>query len=179
MTEYISLPPSPGTERTIDVFYNPAKGMHYTDAIRKRSGSLIKIKPIGSGQDGRDRVSPEQVRRMLKQCKIYVDFGPHPGMDRLPREAALAGCCVVTNMEGAAQYKDDVPLPSKYKIQTFDVDAIHKLLLDLLENFEERSKDFDNYREWIRGQRKRMKECVSHFLDEVVEKRKKNQKYVE
>jgi hypothetical protein len=54
------------------------------------------------------------------------------------------------------------------------VDAIHKLLLDLLENFEERSKDFDEYREWIRGQRKRMKECVSSFLDEVVEKRKKN-----
>jgi hypothetical protein len=179
MTEYISLPPSPGAERTIDVLYNPVKGMHYTDAIRKRSGYLIKIQPIGSGQDGRDRVSPEQVRQLLKQCKIYVDFGPHPGMDRLPREAALAGCCVVTNREGAAHLIDDVPIPSKYKIQTFDVDVIHKLLLDLMENFEERSKDFDNYREWIRGQRERMKECVSIFLDEVVEKRKKNQKYVD
>ena len=174
MTEYISLPPSPGEERTIDVLYNPLKGIHYTDAIRKRSGSLINFRPIGSGLDGRDRVSPEEVRQMLKRAKVYIDFGPHPGMDRLPREAALAGCCVVTNREGAAQYQQDVPLPSRYKIQAFAVDAIHRLLLDLLDNFDERSKDFDEYREWIRGQRKRMTESVASFLDEVVEKRKKN-----
>jgi hypothetical protein len=172
MTEYISLTPAPcEKERSIDVLYNPLKGIHYTDAIKKRSGSVMNIRPIGS-QDGREqRVSPEQVRELLSSAKIYCDFGPHPGMDRLPREAALAGCCVVTNKEGAAKYDEDVPLPSRYKVQEFNADAIHKLLIHLLENFDERSKDFDEYRTWINGQKERMKECVSSFLHQVVEKR--------
>ena len=176
MTEYISMPPDKNVdqERTIDVLYNPLKGIHYTDAIRKRSGSLMNIRPIGGGEDGRERVSPEQVREMLKRAKVYVDFGPHPGMDRLPREAALAGCIVVTNREGAAQYEEDVPLPSRNKVKDFDVDAIHKLLTDMLEDFNECTQDLDEYRKWIGGQRERMKECVASFLGEVVENRMKN-----
>lgn len=173
MTEYISLTPASSSEeqRSIDVLYNPLKGMHYTDAIKKRSGSVMNIRPIGS-QDGREqRVSSEQVRELLSKAKIYCDFGPHPGMDRLPREAALAGCCVVTNKEGAAKYDEDVPLPVRYKVQEFNADAIHKLLADLLDNFDERTKDFDEYRMWINGQKERMKECVSSFLNQVVEKR--------
>lgn len=177
MTEYISLAPDKSTEsskRGTDVLYNPLKGMHYMDAIKKRSGSVMNIQPIGKGPDGRERVTPEQVGELLKSAKLYVDFGPHPGMDRLPREAALAGCCVVTNREGAAQFDEDVPLLARYKVREFNADAIHKLLKDLLDNFEERSKDFDEYRQWIRGQKERMKTCVSSFLDEVVEKRKRN-----
>ena len=172
MTEYISLTPASTEEtRSIDVLYNPLKGMHYTDAIKKRSGSVMNIRPIGS-QDGREqRVSPEQVRELLSSAKIYCDFGPHPGMDRLPREAALAGCCVVTNREGAAKYDEDVPLPLRYKVQEFNADAIHKLLVDLLDNFDERTMDFDEYRTWINGQREHMKECVSNFLNQVVAKR--------
>jgi hypothetical protein len=115
------LSPSPGEERTSDVLYNPLKGMHYTDAIWKRSGSLIKIRPIGSGLDGRDQVSPEEVRRMLKRAKVYIDFGPHPGMDRLPREAALAGCCVVTNREDAAQSTVSTRCASAIAIQNSDI----------------------------------------------------------
>lgn len=174
MTEYISLVPASddNKKRSIDVLYNPLKGMHYTDAIKKRSGSVMNIRPIGQGPDGRERVSPEQVHQLLQCAKIYCDFGPHPGMDRLPREAALAGCCVVTNRENAANYDEDVPLPSRYKVKNFNADTIHKLFMDLLNNFDERSKDFGEYREWIRGQKERMKDCVSTFLNEVVEKRK-------
>jgi len=117
------------------------------------------------------------VRELLKRAKIYIDFGPHPGMDRLPREAALAGCLVVTNQEGAAQYKEDVPLPARYKVQTFDPDAIHKLLKDLLENFDERTKDLDEYRDWIRGQHESMKKCVKGLVDELVTKRAARIKY--
>ena len=51
-------------------------------------------------------------------------------MDRLPREAALAGCIVITNREGAAAHDEDVPLPPEFKFRTFDVEAIHALLVD-------------------------------------------------
>lgn len=170
MTECISDPPMPdGTERrTIDVLYNPVKGIHYTDEIIKRSGSAFQIRPIGGGPDGRVRISPQQVRELLMQAKIYIDFGPHPGMDRLPREAALAGCLVVTNMEGSAGNNQDLPLPVKYKRKKFDVEDIHQLLKDLVENLDDRSKEQDEYRTWIHGQKKLMNDCVSNFLDVIV-----------
>mmetsp|Transcript_12384 Transcript_12384/g.18153 ORF Transcript_12384/g.18153 Transcript_12384/m.18153 type:complete len:277 (+) Transcript_12384:117-947(+) len=74
MTEYISNPPEPddSTERKIDVLFNPVKGIHYTDEIRKRSGTTILFQPIGGGKDGRMRLSPQEVRSLLKKGKIYI-----------------------------------------------------------------------------------------------------------
>ena len=37
-----------------------------------------------------------------------VDLGHHPGKDRLPREAALAGCVTVVGRAGAAVFADEV-----------------------------------------------------------------------
>ena len=170
MTEYIADTPILDNTKTrsMEVLFNPLKGIHYTDEIVKRSGTAFHIVPIGKGLHGQQRISPEQVREMLLQTKVYIDFGPHPGMDRLPREAALAGCLVVTNMEGAAGNHHDVPLPEKYKRKNFHVDEIHSLLKDLLSNYDARSKELDNYRAWIHGQEERMNECVSQFLDIIV-----------
>jgi len=74
MTEYISDPPEPddSTEREIDVLFNPLKGVHYTDEIRKRSGASINFRPIGGGLDGRIRLAPQEVRSLLMQGKIYI-----------------------------------------------------------------------------------------------------------
>ncbi len=47
---------------------------------------------------------------------LYIDFGPHPGRDRLPREAAMGGACVITGMRGSAANNVDVGLPSAFKI---------------------------------------------------------------
>ena len=89
-------------------------------------------------------------------------------MDRLPREAALSDCIVITNREGAAGYEEDVPLPKKFKVGVFDVDEIHRLLVECLEEYEVRRGELDGYREWIRGQEVRMDVCVRGFLDSVV-----------
>mmetsp|Transcript_12385 Transcript_12385/g.18158 ORF Transcript_12385/g.18158 Transcript_12385/m.18158 type:complete len:133 (+) Transcript_12385:983-1381(+) len=103
----------------------------------------------------------------------FLDFGPHPGMDRLPREAALAGCIVVTNMDGAACYDEDIPLPPKYKIRNFEPETVHKLLKELLNDFKSSSSDMAEYREWIRGQQEQMAKCISDLVVEFVTKRSK------
>ena len=177
MTEYIPdrNAKADGVSRDLQVLYNPLKGIHYTDEIKKRSArgkDAIQFTPIGGGSDGRQRISPEEVVQMLRRARIYIDFGPHPGMDRLPREAALAGCVVITNAEGAAQYDEDVPIPADYKIRKFDVDRIHRLLRSCLDD-EGKGKDFDPYREWIGGQAKRMDDCVKAFIEEIVLKRRR------
>lgn len=47
-------------------------------------------------------LSAEEVQAMLKKSKVYIDFGGHPGMEHIPREAALAGRIIVTNRAGSA-----------------------------------------------------------------------------
>jgi len=169
--------------RDLDVVYNPAKGMHYTDEIIRRacgkkakthpdgsvSGGGITFSPIGKGEGGRERMTGEEVVALLKRSKVYIDFGPHPGMDRLPREAALAGCVVITNREGAADYDEDVPLPNEFKIKSFDVDKIHTILKDCCNNHGEHAKTkMKSYRKWILGQEKQMEVCVDRLVDKVV-----------
>lgn len=176
LNEYIPRMPKklPKGERPIDVIYNPKKGIEYTKAIIERSGSQIKFQAIAQApgkQTG--KLSPEQVQDMLTKSNVYIDFGGHPGMDRIPREAALAGCVIVTNRKGSAAFEQDVPIPSRYKIKDFDVDSIHELLIDLANDYEMHIKQFQGYREWIRGQRETMKQQVAAFLNEVVEKRTK------
>jgi hypothetical protein len=69
--------------RDLDVVYNPAKGMHYTDEIMRRAGNkrsrtgadggavvkAIKFHPIG-GEGGKDRLSGEEVVALLKRAKV-------------------------------------------------------------------------------------------------------------
>ena len=44
-----------------------------------------------------------QVRDALFGARLYIDFGHHPGKDRVPREAAVAGAVVLLREAGAAK----------------------------------------------------------------------------
>lgn len=175
--------------RDIDVVYNPAKGIHYTNEITRRAaGKTLQLVPIGKGPNGQVRMTANEVSHLLCRAKVYIDFGPHPGMDRLPREAALAGCIVITNREGAAGYDVDVPLPTEFKFGgLFNVEKIYTLLRDICvsssrhDNYyseEEEEEEMTWYEayinkmkpyvEWIHGQEQRMRECVDCFINEVV-----------
>ena len=97
MTEFISyasptFSPKPkinadkeeDVERDLDVVYNTAKGMHYTDEIIKRAcgkkaktnpdgsvvGGGLKFNPIGKGVGGRERMTEEEVVALLKRSKV-------------------------------------------------------------------------------------------------------------
>ena len=63
-----------------------------------------------------DRMNRADVRNALSEVKLYVDFGNHPGRDRMPREAALCGACVITGRRGSAANAVDVPLPDDCKL---------------------------------------------------------------
>lgn len=85
------------------------------------------------------------VSRLLWSSQVYVDFGHHPGRDRPPREAALAGCTVFSTTHGAAAFWADMPLPDWYKFSTV-AELEHKL-----EQLETRDPDSDQaiYRAWV------------------------------
>lgn len=129
------------------IVYNPKKGVTKTRKIIDSNPNLFFV-PIQG-------MSKNQVSDLLSKSKIYIDFGNHPGKDRLPREAAMAGCCVITGIQGAAGNAEDVPIPRIYKLNDNHLDYVSKfesLAYDILENFDEHSKHFEEYRTSIRSE---------------------------
>jgi hypothetical protein len=98
-------------------------------------------------------LSHAEVRSVFARAKVYVDFGPHPGRDRMPREAALLGCVIVTNREGAAGVHEDLPLPDELKVDTADIRAAAERVQHALTNYERLHLALEPYRQWIRTQR--------------------------
>jgi hypothetical protein len=98
------------------VAYNPFRGDERTSLVRARAPHL-DWRPIQG-------LSRSGVDDLLRRTTVYLDLGFHPGKDRIPREAALAGCVVVVGRDGSAAYDEDVPLPGGYKVD-LDGDPEH------------------------------------------------------
>jgi hypothetical protein len=110
LTDWVSVQPVL-RERQPQVVVNPAK-----DAGLLRpfvQSGRFQVAELG-GMDS------QGVSEVLHASKVYVDFGKHPGRDRLPREAALAGCLVMSTYIGSATYWEDMPLSNWYKFETLD-----------------------------------------------------------
>jgi hypothetical protein len=59
----------------------------------------------------------EDVINLLKEAKVYIDFGHFPGPERIPIEAAVLGYCVITGKRGYAGFYEDVSIPNEYKLE--------------------------------------------------------------
>lgn len=149
LTDYLSRehfePKNPTPQKMDIIAYNPRKGVRRTLEIIKSNKDLSFI-PIQG-------MKKHQVSDLLSRAKIYIDFGSHPGKDRLPREAAMAGCCVITGVQGAAGNTEDVPIPRRYKLNDNNRDYLPdfaRLAKDIFSNHEDHNKLFDEYRASIR-----------------------------
>lgn len=138
--------------------YNPLKGADKLKALMNKSTWLKWIPLTG--------FTRHEMAQLMFISKIYVDFGNHPGKDRIPREAAVCGCCVITNREGSAYYYQDVPIPEKYKFETPEdqLDEIDDLMRKICDNFELYSSEFDEYRRIIRGEERTFNEGVKELV---------------
>lgn len=141
--EYIQAADKPSGPRENIVVYNPAKGRRRTQAILR---ALRKSGPEVVPIQGMTRT---EVRDLLGRAKVYIDFGHHPGKDRIPREAAAAGACIVTNRRGSAANSVDVPIPEEFKIDDsrrgFQPLAVERIRT-LMDDFDNQAARFDDYR---------------------------------
>jgi hypothetical protein len=110
-------------------------------------------------------LNPAEISLALDEAKIYVDFGWHPGRDRLPREAALHHCLIVTGRLGSAKNTVDLPIPVSYKVSDYErVESIGLMIKELLNTYERRLPEFAAYREWIAKQKAVFAAEVAHFV---------------
>ena len=75
-----------------------------------------------------ENMNPQQLCDALDKSMIYIDFGNHPGKDRIPREACCRNCIVMTSKLGSANNSYDVPIPDEYKFDTTDSIAVNAIV---------------------------------------------------
>ena len=149
LTDYINkkyLEPFEEGDRVRVVLYNPAKGLNFTKKIIAEMPDVPFV-PL------RNMTTDEMIDNM-RHCMVYVDFGNHPGKDRIPREAAMCGCCVITGRNGSANYEKDVDIPEWYKFERSEMQLpmICNKIRDIFDNFDFCQYQFEHYRETIRSE---------------------------
>lgn len=136
------------------VLYNPKKGHNFVKKLMEYSSNINWVPLIN--------YSYEEMFNILGEAKVYVDFGKHPGKDRIPREAASRGCCIITGLKGSAKYNEDIDILDKYKFEDNknNYNEIIQLIDDIFSNYETHLDDFDIYR-------KKIKKEKSVFFDQI------------
>lgn len=136
------------------VIYNPKKGIKFTKAIMQKAKN-IKFVPI-------ENMTRDEVANLLSVAKVYIDFGNHPGKDRIPREAAISGCCVITGKDGSAKFYEDVPIESEFKFDTQEKNILLILekIYSCFNKYDEEVVKQATYREMIKIEQ-------SKFIDDI------------
>lgn len=135
-------------ERRPVILYNPKKGIEFTRKLIEAASDLTFI-PL-------EHLSREELQQLFATSMLYIDFGSHPGMDRLPREAAANGCCILTGKRGAAANDVDIPIEAAYKLdeKTTPIQDIINRMRDLLAHYDTHYPHFEAYRQMIGKQEK-------------------------
>ena len=148
----------PAEGRLNNALYNPAKGYNEIKPLIEKASWLNWIPLV--------KMDLPHMILTMQSSKLYVDFGNHPGKDRIPREAAADGCVVITNKKGSAAFHEDVPIPEKYKFDdpASQLDDINDLMHDICDNFLQHQNAFADYRSFIASEKAKFDEDVLNFI---------------
>lgn len=109
-----------------------------------------------------ENLTREQMAQTMRSAKLYIDFGVFSGRERIPREAALCGCCVITSKSGCAGYFNDVALSDKWKFETVpeNIPKIIDTMKYVLANYYDIKSEFSTYKQSLIKDRERLpKDC--------------------
>lgn len=135
------------TLRGNQILYNPRKGKAIYQALVARYPKYEFVPLTGLDENSLDQ--------KYRASKLYIDFGHHPGRERMPREAAVCGCCVVTGKAGSAANPFDIAIPESFKLDERSENFAERfgLVVDqVFANFDAMSAKFELYRDEIRNE---------------------------
>ena len=141
------------------IIYNPKKGIRFTKKLIKAAPELKWI--------AIQNMTRSEVKETMEKAKLYIDFGHFPGKDRLPREAAMCGCCIITGKLGASGFKQDVPIEEQYyKFNTNkrNIKYIIKAIYNILNNYETEINNFSEYRKIIMNEKRFFLEDIENIF---------------
>jgi hypothetical protein len=125
------------------VIYNPIKNDSFLDKIIELTPTIKWVAIKG--------MTPAQVAALMNRAKLYIDFGFHPGKERMPREACIMRCCMIIGKTGSAAYQQDMPIPEQYRFDKSQdqIPAIIERIGQCLNNYKTLVTDFAPYRETL------------------------------
>lgn len=140
------------------ITYNPKKGLDIIDSFKNQLPQYTWIPLQG--------MTREEMRTILRKTKLHVDFGYFPGRDKIPREALVSGCCLLTGRGGTAEFKEDLGIPEKYKLHSNNqtIEIIEPLIEHIMKNFEGAREEFLPFREFVMTEKDRMIEDVKKLF---------------
>lgn len=123
------------------ILYNPKKGRAFTEKLICESNGKFRFLPL-------ENYSVEELIDLFSSAKLYIDFGEFPGAERLPKEAVLYGCLVITGKNGASAFYEDVVIADdfKWEAKTESIEPIIRQIGDMLDRYQDYYHCFDNYR---------------------------------
>lgn len=142
-TDFLTTQDGGKSQKENIVLYNPKKGYEYTRKLIEADSSIKWVPLINMTRD--------EMKNTMHKAKVYVDFGNHPGKDRIPREAALCGCCIITGTRGAAGNDVDIMIPSHFKFdeRKTDIKEIISTIHNLFVKYDILKKELESYRNKI------------------------------
>lgn len=131
------------TKKQNIIIYNPKKNDAFLQEIINLTPGLNWVPLVN--------MTPGQVAAQMNHAKLYVDFGYHPGKERMPREACIMRCCMIIGKVGSAAYAQDMPIPEKYRFEksTAQIPAIIERIKYCLANYNQVINDFKPYRQLL------------------------------
>jgi len=108
----------------------------------------------------------DELTVMYSRAKLYVDFGTHPGKDRIPREAVIHYCCLLTNKKGSARYYEDVPIDDAYKISDSELNAtlLQERISNIFKHYSTQIQNFESYRNIIKEEKSRFEQQINSIF---------------
>ncbi|WP_300926347.1 hypothetical protein [uncultured Dubosiella sp.] len=147
-----------GDERENIVLYNPSRNTRYVKKLMKAAPEMKFIPLVG--------LKPDELKELISKAKVYIDFGSHPGKDRLPRECAILGCCILTSTIGSAGFYQDVPISDEYKFirNRKNIFKVINKINEIFNNYDQKSLDFEDYRTFIKNEKELFKQDVEKIF---------------
>jgi hypothetical protein len=123
------------------IIYNPKKNDEFLEEIINLTPALNWV-PIKD-------MTPAEVAGLMNRSKLYIDFGYHPGKERMPREACIMKCCMIIGKSGSAAHQEDMPIPEKYRFEKNrdQIQAIIQRINECLNSYDKLIADFEPYRQ--------------------------------
>lgn len=149
----------PRTNRNDVVLYNPAKATPFMNKLMNDCPD-ITFKPIRG-------LTRRQVIETMHSSKLYVDFGEFPGRERMPREAVLCGCCIITSKIGSASYHKDFPHDYKFESKESHIWAIANRIRYVLKHYDECVEEFYFFRQALKQDIRLIKTQCREIANEI------------
>ena len=148
------------------ILYNPAKASPYF--LKKILKYMNKYYPSYKFKALKG-MSHESVLRYLRKAKVYLDLGYFPGPERMPREASMNYCNIITSTVGAAANDEDIPIPKSFKfnLEKDNIPKICELIVDMCDNYRQYVHFYDKYRKKTISQINNFDSDINNFIKSI------------